>query len=283
MIENEKIKQERINAKKQQLADRPNPYLKEIETCDRLNQYCLLLKKKVGLVQTEEVIKEEQKQIINEMAREDMLKKVRDGKIQQVMSKREREEAAVIKVGARSKKQQPAQTEAAPVKKQHQEEELDVFTNVDISLLKLFTLIKVSPPTDKSQLDPKIEEINAKLAFYTNEGEKRLKEEEEKLLAGELVEEDEELKEREEDFGGRGGYRGGRGGRGGSRGGRGGRGGNFRSGTGAGTRKPRENAEDDIYVSSDDEATRVSKPTNAGRRNNKKEDLNLDDNNYPTL
>lgn len=116
------MKQERINAKKQQLADRPNPYLKEIETCERLNQYCLLLKKKVGLIQTEEVIKEEQKAIINEMAREDMLKKVRDGKIQQVMSKKEREEAAVIKVGARKPKQAPAQVEAAPVKKQFQEE-----------------------------------------------------------------------------------------------------------------------------------------------------------------
>jgi len=61
LVDAEKLKQERINAKKQALADRPNPYLKEIETCDRLQQYCQLLKKKVGLVQTEEVIKEEQK------------------------------------------------------------------------------------------------------------------------------------------------------------------------------------------------------------------------------
>ena len=212
-----------------------------------------------------------------------MQKKVKDGKIQQVMSKKEREEAAVIKVGARKQKQAPVQVEAAPVKKQHQEEQPDVFTNPDITLLKLFTLIKVSPPTDKSQLDPKIDEINAKLAFYTNEGEKRLKEEEEKLLAGELVEEEEVKEHYEEDFGGKGGYRGGRGGRGGFRGGRGGRGGNFRTGTAAGTRKPRENADEDIYVSSDDEATRVSKATAGGRRNNKKEDLNLDDNNYPTL
>jgi hypothetical protein len=147
----------------------------------------------------------------------------------------------------------------------------------------LFTLIKVSPPTDKSQLDPKIDEINAKLSFYNNEGEKRLKEEEEKLLAGELVEEEEVKEHFEEDYGAKTSYRGGRGGRGGFRGGRGGRGGNYRSGTAAGTRKPRENAEDDVYVSSEDESTRVSKPTAGGRRNNKKEDLNLDDNNYPTL
>jgi chromosome segregation ATPase len=61
LIDAEKLKQERIAAQKKTLADRPNPYLKEIETCDRLVQYCQLLRRKVGLVQTEEVIKEEQK------------------------------------------------------------------------------------------------------------------------------------------------------------------------------------------------------------------------------
>jgi hypothetical protein len=131
-------------------------------------QYCQLLRRKVGLVQTEEVIKEEQKQIINEMAKEDMLKKVRDGKIQQVMSKREREEAAIIKVGGKKSKK----TDAAPVtatpapQKKQVEDESEVFANVDISLLKLFTLLKVSPPQSKEQLDPKIDELNAKLKFY---------------------------------------------------------------------------------------------------------------------
>ena len=215
------------------------------------------------------------------MAKEDVLKKVKEGKIQQVLSKKEREEAAVIKVGARKPKQAPIQAEAAPAKKQIQEDEIDVFTNIDLNILRLFTLIKVSPPTNKSQLDPKIEEINSKLSYFTQEGEKRLKEEEEKLLAGEIVEEEEEIKDRDEDFGGRGGFRGSRGGRGAFRGGRGGR--NGRTGTAAGARKPRENAEDDIYVSSDDEPARVSKNSNAARRNNKKEDLNLDDSNYPTL
>jgi hypothetical protein len=41
------------------------------------------------------------------MAKEDVLKKVKEGKIQQVLSKKEREEAAVIKVGARKPKQAP--------------------------------------------------------------------------------------------------------------------------------------------------------------------------------
>jgi hypothetical protein len=183
------------------------------------------------------------------------------------MSKREREEAAVIRVGKSKNKPTPAEptiVTQAPQKK-YVEEEIDVFTNVDISLLKLFTLLKVSPPTNKEQLEPKIEELNAKLKYYTEEGEKRLKEEEEKLLAGVLVEEEEETKEshhnyHNEDFGGRGGFRGGRGGRGGFRGGRGGRGGHGgRPGTTAGgNTRNRDNDDNDVYVSSDDESTRIS-------------------------
>lgn len=44
--------------------------------------YCELLKKKLGLTQTDESIKEERKQIINEMAKEDVQKKLKDGKIE---------------------------------------------------------------------------------------------------------------------------------------------------------------------------------------------------------
>lgn len=57
----EKQKEERLAVRKQQLADRPNPFLKEIDTCERLIAYCELLKKKLGLVQTDESIKEERK------------------------------------------------------------------------------------------------------------------------------------------------------------------------------------------------------------------------------
>ena len=60
--EYEKKKIEQLNARKQALADRPNPYQKEIDTADRLIQYCELLKRKCGLgPQTEELIKEETK------------------------------------------------------------------------------------------------------------------------------------------------------------------------------------------------------------------------------
>jgi len=228
------------------------------------------------LVQTEEVIKEEQKQIINSLAKEDVLKKVKDGKIEQVMSKREREEAAVIRVGGKGK------GKGGQRKKEDKNEELDVFSNIDISILNLFGFLKVSPPLDKTALDHKIQELQDKLNYYNAAGEKLLKEEEERLMVGEIAEEPEELKESREhdDHNYR---RGGRGGRGGNRGGHGGRGG-FRAGTGANGGARRQNEDDDdVYVSSDDEKQRVSNKKGGKRAGNKKEDLNLDDNNYPTL
>ena len=95
-------------------------------------------------------------------------------------------------------------------------------------------------------------------------------------MAGNLEEEahtaGEETKGGEEEYhprGGRGGFRGGRG-----RGGRGGRG-----GYGGDRRKKEE--DDDVYHSSGDEDQRVSKLSK--RPSNKKENLALDDNNYPTL
>jgi len=64
----------------------------------------LHLQKRLGLGgQTEESIKEERKQLINEQAKEGARQKVNDGKIQQAMSKAEREKAATITVGSRKK------------------------------------------------------------------------------------------------------------------------------------------------------------------------------------
>lgn len=60
--------------------------------------YCHKLKVKYGLVKLEgdEAIKQEQKDIINNLAKEDVSKKLQDGKLERVMSKREREEQAII-------------------------------------------------------------------------------------------------------------------------------------------------------------------------------------------
>ncbi len=119
-----------------------------------------------------------------------------------------------------------------------------MFSSIDISLLNLFGFLKVSPPLDKTQLDSKITELESKHKYFAEEGEKRLKDEEEKVLAG-TVEDEEEPEERNPEEnqrrGGRGGFRGGRGGRGGFRGGRG------------GAARRRDDDEDEAYKSSGDE------------------------------
>ena len=206
---------------------------------------------------------------MNQLAKEDVQKKLEDRKIEQVMSKREREEAAMIRVGGGKKGKGGNRKQ----NKQEDEEE-DVFTSIDISILNLFGFLKVSPPLDKNALEPKIKELTDKLNFYIEDGDKKLKEEAEKLLSGEYVEEEEPEETKGGDDHRRGGFRGGRG--------RGGRGGNFRAGTAAGgDRRKKRDEDDDVYVSSGDEDQRVAKL--AKRPSNKKENLALDDNNYPTL
>ena len=68
--------------------------------------YCQKLKVKYGLakLEGEEAIKQEQKQIINSLAKEDVSKKVEDGKLERGMSKKEREELAAIQVGGQKRK-----------------------------------------------------------------------------------------------------------------------------------------------------------------------------------
>lgn len=150
-----------MEERKKQLLDRPNPFQKEIDTCERLIAYCELLKKKTGLgPQTDETIKEEQKQIINEMAKEDVKKKINDGKIEVVKSKKEREQEALIQVGGKKKGGKKPKVRAV-------EEDEDVFSNIDISLLNLFGFLKISPPMEKDQLDPKITELSGKLTYFT--------------------------------------------------------------------------------------------------------------------
>jgi len=51
VIDKEKYKQERIEARKQALLDRPNPYSREMETCEHLIAYCNRLKVLNGLNQ----------------------------------------------------------------------------------------------------------------------------------------------------------------------------------------------------------------------------------------
>lgn len=175
LAEREKLKAERIEAKKQALLDRPNPYQKEIDTCEHLIGYCNKLKVQTGMVQVpvEEQIKEEQKQIMSQLNKEDVNKKLQDGKLERVLSKREREEQSLMQVGGKKKGKAPKKVKAA---------DMEEAFKIDILAINKFGFLKVSPPLDKESLDTKIQELTDKMAKYQVEGEQRLKEEEEKLL-----------------------------------------------------------------------------------------------------
>ena len=82
-----------IEERKQNLLNRPNPYQKEIDTCEYLISLCTKMQMKLGLieVQDEAKIQEEQKDIINKLAKEDVQKKLQEGKIERAKTKEEKE------------------------------------------------------------------------------------------------------------------------------------------------------------------------------------------------
>lgn len=131
------------------------------------------------------------------------------------MTKKEREDAAMMQVGGKKKGKGQKKAKAAF--------EVEEAFKIDITAINKFGFLKVSPPLDKESLDSKIKELTEKMENFEKEGEIRLKEEEDKLInEGVLVEDEEpEKQERRDDDeyrrGGRGGFRGGRGGRGGLR------------------------------------------------------------------
>lgn len=146
------------------------------------------------------------------MNKEGVERKLQDGKLERVKTKREREEEAKIQVGGKKK-----------VKKEKKVKDFDIEDpfKIDIALIHEFGFLKVSPPLNKESLETKLTELEGKLSNYVKDGEGKLKEEEDKLDEGVIDEVEghhyDEGNDRE-----RGGYRGGRGGRGGFRGGRGG-------------------------------------------------------------
>ena len=74
LVEEKEYKAKMIEERKQNLLNRPNPYQKEIDTCEYLISLCTKMQMKLGLieVQDEAKIQEEQKDIINKLAKEDV-------------------------------------------------------------------------------------------------------------------------------------------------------------------------------------------------------------------
>jgi len=203
--------------------------------------YCNKLKLITGLVQApvDEQLKQEQKAIVSDLNKEEVKRKLEEGKLQSFKSKKEREEEEMIRVGGKQKGKKD---------KKHKVKDFEVEEafKIDITVINKFGFLKVSPPLNKESLDAKIKELTEKREQYVKDGEARLKEEEEKLGEGTLPEEEEyedthhHSKEDREDGGYRGRGRGGRGFRGGRGGHRGGDRPTTEGGRGRGGRRERE-------------------------------------------
>lgn len=258
----------------------PHPYEKELETCEHIVNYLTELKRKAGLLQDSEVVAQNlQTNFLSEAAKQQLQKKVEEGKIQHAMSKHERQEQEMVRVGGGKKKgKKPKMQDVA------QEFEF----NVDIVVIKKFGLIQVSPPVNVDELDSKIAEIQKKQAFFTENGENKLKEQIAELRKENEQRAKEETKKEDVDDGvvfesrGRGRGRGGA-----NRGAARGRGGYDDRGRGRGGNATRGRQDfrikSEFEGDSDDEYTAPQAKTTQGKRKQKTEDLKIDDDNYPTL
>ena len=117
-----------------------------------------------------------------------MQKKLEEGKIEAAVSKKEREAAAMVQVGGKGKRKGKKQKTAVEYE--------DAF-NIDLVVVKKFSLLGVSAPVVPDDLDERIKEIQKKKDWYEENGEAKLKEQvaEFSRLADE---EDQEIKQEEE-------------------------------------------------------------------------------------
>lgn len=147
----------------------PHPYEKELSTCDHIIGYLVDMKRKAGLIQdSETVARDTQKNFMSEAAKQNLEKKVQEGKIMHAMSKHEREEEGIIKIGGTKKTNKG--------KKEKKEPHEDYEFNIDITVIKKFGFIQISPPISLDDIDNKIAEINKRKSWYTENGEIKLKE-----------------------------------------------------------------------------------------------------------
>ena len=62
LIDEKEYKAKKIEERKQNLLNRPNPYMKEIETCEHLISICQKLQRDLGLVEVQDDAKIQQEQ-----------------------------------------------------------------------------------------------------------------------------------------------------------------------------------------------------------------------------
>jgi hypothetical protein len=168
VINRESEQKQLVEERENYIKSLPHPYEKELDTCDHIVGYLIDMKRKAGLLQDSEVVaRDTQNNFLSEAARRELMKKVEEGKIQHAMSKNEREQEGMIKIGGGKKKQQQTKKKEA-----HEEYEF----NIDIMVIKKFGLIQISPPISLDDIDNKIAEINKKKVWFNENGATKLKE-----------------------------------------------------------------------------------------------------------
>jgi len=268
----EKKIQERLEEKKQTEVENDNPYSKEIDTCEHLIQYCHKMRVQYGQVEqgADDDIKESEKMMQNQFAKEKIQEKIKEGKLEAVQSKKDREEEATFFAGGKKKK--------GKNQKKKKEEFVDANLNLDIGVIKNFSFLKVSPPTDPEQLEAKVEELKKKKEEYAKLGEESMGKQEHKSEEQLRKEVEEEMKHEQARFHDRGdGDR-----RGGGRGGRGSRGGG-RGGRGRGDRPPRRHHDDEEGgAAAHSEEEEEHKPSPKEHRP-RKQKLEMNEESFPQL
>lgn len=86
-----------------------------------------------------------------EAAKQDLQKRMNEGKIEEAMTKKEREAQEMVRIGGGKKKNQR--------KPKANDNQYAFEFNIDIMVIKKFGLIQVSPPINIDDLDTKIAEI----------------------------------------------------------------------------------------------------------------------------
>src|ERR1017187_10300317 len=118
------------------MQDRPNPYEKEIDTCDHVIAYLNRKKIQMGLGEEKEAtIRDVEKTLLSQYAKEDVQKKVNDGKLERAKTKDDKEKDDMIQVGRQKKGKKP--------KKEKANFAVQEVFDIDISVINRFGFLKV--------------------------------------------------------------------------------------------------------------------------------------------
>lgn len=99
---------------------------------------------------------------MNELAKEDVSKRIQEGKFERAKTKEEREQESMLFVGGRKKNKGK--------KPKAKDTVVEEAFNIDITIITKFSLVNVSPPMGAEDLDKKIDELRKKREEYLEEG-----------------------------------------------------------------------------------------------------------------